>query len=64
MEATDGSGYKHVRDIYGDVRLVLKNAMKYNDERSDAHVTAKTLLAKFEDKWLLLLPKIMQEVNI
>lgn len=61
MQATDDGGYKHVRDIYSDVRLVLKNAMKYNDERSDAHVTAKTLLAKFEEKWLLLLPKIMQE---
>lgn len=61
MEVKDDSGYKNVREIYYDVRWVLKNAMKCNDERSDAHVTAKTLLAKFEEKWLLLLPKIMQE---
>ncbi|KAH9607633.1 hypothetical protein KSS87_018231 [Heliosperma pusillum] len=61
MEIKDGTGYNHVREIYSDVRSVLKNAMKYNDERSDAHVTANTLLAKFEEKWLLLLPKVMQE---
>ncbi|KAK9734185.1 hypothetical protein RND81_04G121200 [Saponaria officinalis] len=61
MEIKDGTGYNHVREIYSDVRSVLKNAMKYNDEKSDAHVTANTLLAKFEEKWLLLLPKVMQE---
>ncbi|XP_027189125.1 transcription factor GTE1-like isoform X2 [Cicer arietinum] len=58
MEAKDGSGYKNVREIYADVRLIFKNAMRYNDEKNDIHVMAKTLLEKFEKKWLLLLPKI------
>lgn len=62
MEAKDGTGYKNVREICADVRLVFKNAMKYNDERSDVHVMAKTLLAKFEEKWLQLLPKVTEEV--
>ncbi|KDP25734.1 hypothetical protein JCGZ_23955 [Jatropha curcas] len=61
MEAKDGTGYKNVREICADVRLVFKNAMKYNDERSDVHVMAKTLLAKFEEKWLQLLPKVTEE---
>ncbi|KAK9049530.1 hypothetical protein SSX86_031501 [Deinandra increscens subsp. villosa] len=61
MEAKDGSGYKNVREICADVRLIFKNAMKYNDERNDVHVMAKTLLAKFEEKWLLLLPKVDEE---
>ncbi|KAG4930926.1 hypothetical protein AAZX31_17G174500 [Glycine max] len=61
MEAKDGTGYKHVREICADVRLVFKNAMKYNDERSDVHVMAKTLLSKFEEKWLQLLPKVTEE---
>lgn len=62
MEAKDGTGYKNVREICADVRLVFKNAMKYNDDRSDVHVMAKTLLAKFEEKWLQLLPKVAEEV--
>ncbi|CAL5322370.1 unnamed protein product [Camellia sinensis] len=63
MEAKDGTGYKNVRDICADVRLVFTNAMKYNnDEKSDVHVMAKTLLAKFEEKWLQLLPKVTEEV--
>lgn len=58
----DGTGYKNVRDICADVRLVFTNAMKYNnDEKSDVHVMAKTLLAKFEEKWLQLLPKVNEE---
>ncbi|KAJ7975094.1 Transcription factor like [Quillaja saponaria] len=61
MEVKDGAGYKNVREICADVRLVFKNAMKYNDERSDVHVMAKTLLAKFEEKWLQLLPKVTDE---
>ncbi|KAF8395221.1 hypothetical protein HHK36_019163 [Tetracentron sinense] len=61
MEAKDGAGYKNVREICADVRLVFKNAMTYNDERSDVHVMAKTLLAKFEEKWLQLLPKVVEE---
>ncbi|GMJ00644.1 IMBIBITION-INDUCIBLE 1, GLOBAL TRANSCRIPTION FACTOR GROUP E1 [Hibiscus trionum] len=61
MEANNGTGYKNVREIYSDVRLVFKNAMKYNDERHDVHIMAKTLLEKFEEKWLLLLPKVAEE---
>eukprot|EP00262_Sarcandra_glabra_P011457 TRINITY_DN2747_c0_g1_i1.p1 TRINITY_DN2747_c0_g1~~TRINITY_DN2747_c0_g1_i1.p1 ORF type:complete len:380 (+),score=103.08 TRINITY_DN2747_c0_g1_i1:172-1311(+) len=61
MEAKDGTAYKNVREIYADVRLVFKNAMTYNDERSDVHVMAKTLLDKFEEKWLQLLPKVIEE---
>ncbi|OIT07284.1 transcription factor gte6 [Nicotiana attenuata] len=61
MEAKDGSCYKHVREISADVRLIFKNAMKYNEERHDVHVMAKTLLGKFEEKWLQLLPKVDEE---
>ncbi|PIN07453.1 hypothetical protein CDL12_19983 [Handroanthus impetiginosus] len=61
MEAKDGTGYKHVREICSDMRLVFKNAMKYNDEKSDVHVMAKTLLEKFEEKWLHFLPKVTEE---
>ncbi|KAL0403469.1 UNVERIFIED_CONTAM: Transcription factor GTE1 [Sesamum radiatum] len=61
MEAKDGTGYKHVREICSDVRLVFKNAMKYNDEKSDVHVMAKTLLEKFEEKWLQFLPRVTEE---
>lgn len=63
MEAKDASGYRNVREVYADVRLVFKNAMKYNDEKDDVHVMAKTLLEKFEEKWLQLLPKVAEEVN-
>ncbi|URE26036.1 BROMO [Musa troglodytarum] len=61
MEEKDGSGYKNVREIYADVRLVFSNAMAYNDDRTDIHVMAKTLLEKFEEKWLQLLPKVVEE---
>ncbi|XP_042059266.1 transcription factor GTE6-like [Salvia splendens] len=61
MEAKDGTGYKNVREVCADVRLILKNAMKYNKERDDVHVMAKTLLDKFETKWLQLLPKVDEE---
>lgn len=61
MEAKDGNGYKNVREICADVRLIFKNAMKYNEERDDVHVMAKTLLGKFEEKWLQLLPKVDEE---
>ncbi|PIA38621.1 hypothetical protein AQUCO_02700086v1 [Aquilegia coerulea] len=61
MEAKDGTGYKNVREICSDVRLVFKNAMTYNDDRNDVHVMAKTLLEKFEEKWLQLLPKVTEE---
>ncbi|KAK7303818.1 hypothetical protein RJT34_14735 [Clitoria ternatea] len=63
MDAKDGSGYKNVREMYSDVRLVFKNAMKYNDEKNDVHIMAKTLLEKFEKKWLQLLPKVAQAEN-
>lgn len=61
MEAKDGTGYSNVREIYADVRLIFKNAMKYNNEKHDVHVMAKTLLEKFEEKWLQLLPKVAEE---
>ncbi|XP_075487981.1 transcription factor GTE6-like [Primulina tabacum] len=61
MEAKDGTGYKNVRELSADVRLIFKNAIKYNEERDDVHVMAKTLLDKFETKWLLLLPKVDEE---
>ncbi|KAF8026270.1 hypothetical protein BT93_F2930 [Corymbia citriodora subsp. variegata] len=61
MGATDGTAYKNVQEICADVRLVFKNAMKYNDEKSEIHVMAKKLLGKFDDKWLLLLPKVTEE---
>ncbi|XP_057429805.1 transcription factor GTE1-like isoform X2 [Lotus japonicus] len=60
MDAKDGSGYKNVREIYSDVRLIFKNAMKYNDRKHDIHVMAKNLLEKFEKKWLQLLPKVVE----
>ncbi|KAG5219163.1 transcription factor GTE [Salix suchowensis] len=61
IESNDGTGYKNVREICVDARLVFKNAMKYNDEKSDVHVMARTLLGKFEEKWLQLLPKVTEE---
>lgn len=61
MEAKDGTEYKHVRDICSDVRLVFQNAMKYNDDKSDVHVMAKTLMEKFEEKWLQFLPRVNEE---
>lgn len=64
MEAKDGTGYKNVREICADVRLIFKNAMKYNSEKDDVHVMAKTLLDKFETKWLQLLPKVDEEVLV
>lgn len=63
MNAQDGSGYKNVREVYSDVRLIFKNAMKYNDECSDVYIMAKTMLEKFELKWLQLLPKVTEEVS-
>ncbi|QCE13238.1 hypothetical protein DEO72_LG11g231 [Vigna unguiculata] len=63
MNAKDGSGYKNVREVYSDVRLIFKNAMKYNNEKHDIHIMAKSLLEKFEKKWLQLLPKIVQAEN-
>ncbi|KAK4485324.1 hypothetical protein RD792_007960 [Penstemon davidsonii] len=61
MEAKDGTVYKHVRDIYSDVRLVFKNAMKYNDDNSDVYGMANILLEILEEKWLQLLPKVTEE---
>ncbi|KAL3648765.1 hypothetical protein CASFOL_005168 [Castilleja foliolosa] len=64
MEARDDTGYKNVREICADVRLVFKNAMKYNDEKDDVHVMAKSLLDKFETKWLQLLPKVDEDEKL
>lgn len=61
MDAKDKTGYKNVRDICEDVRLVFKNAMTYNDDKSDVHVMANTLSDKFEEKWNSLLPKVIEE---
>ncbi|KAL8251748.1 hypothetical protein R6Q59_035441 [Mikania micrantha] len=61
MEAKDGTEYKHVRDICSDVRLIFQNALKYNDDKSDVHQMAKTLLEKFEEKWLQFLPRVAEE---
>ncbi|KAG1331215.1 transcription factor GTE6 [Cocos nucifera] len=61
MEAKDGCRYKNVREIYANVVLVFTNAMTYNDEGSHVHVMAKTLLKIFEEKWLQLLPKVVEE---
>ncbi|XP_010524841.1 PREDICTED: transcription factor GTE6 [Tarenaya hassleriana] len=61
MEAKDGTGYKHVMQIYTDMKLVFENAMKYNEEKSDVYSMAKTLLEKFEEKWAQFLPKVKEE---
>ncbi|KAK4478623.1 hypothetical protein RD792_014112 [Penstemon davidsonii] len=61
MEAKDGTGYKNVREMCADVRLIFKNAIKFNEAKEDVHVMAKSLLDKFETKWLQLLPKVDDE---
>nr|CAD1820387.1 unnamed protein product [Ananas comosus var. bracteatus] len=61
METKDDYRYKNVREICADVRLIFTNAMTYNDEKNDIHQMAKTLLEKFEEKWLQLLPKVVEE---
>ncbi|WJX27987.1 Transcription factor GTE1, variant 2 [Trifolium repens] len=58
MMAKDKSGYKNVREMYEDVKLTFKNAIKFNDKGSDVHEAAKTLLDKLETKWQDLLPKV------
>ncbi|XP_050367760.1 transcription factor GTE1-like [Argentina anserina] len=57
----EAGGYKSVREIYADVRLTFKNAIKYNDEEDDVHLMAQTLLEKIEEKWQQLLPKVIEE---
>lgn len=65
MDAKDTAGYKHVQDVGDDIRLVFTNAMTYNQEGSDVHVMAKTLLDKFDEKWKALLePKLAEEVPL
>ncbi|XP_071710843.1 LOW QUALITY PROTEIN: transcription factor GTE6-like [Rutidosis leptorrhynchoides] len=61
MEAKDGTEYKHVRDIYSDMKLVFQNALKYNEEKTDVYMMAKTLLDKLEEKWLQFLPRVTEE---
>ncbi|KAI5394508.1 hypothetical protein KIW84_061241 [Lathyrus oleraceus] len=63
MKVKDGSGYKNVKEIYADVRLIFNNAMKYNEEKHTIHEMAKTLLYKFEKKWSHLLPKVTKLEN-
>lgn len=58
----EGSEYSNVREIYADVRLVFKNAMRYNEEKDDVYVMAESLLEKFEEKWLTIMPKLVEEV--
>ena len=43
MEAKDGTGYNNVREIYADVRLIFKNAMKYNNEKNDKNYMFRPL---------------------
>ena len=62
MNARDGSGYKNIREIYSDVKLVFENAMKYNDEKNNIENLTKSLLDKFEKKWLHLLPEFAEVV--
>ncbi|CAN6996102.1 unnamed protein product [Brassica rapa subsp. trilocularis] len=57
----EGSEYINVREIYADVRLVFKNAMRYNEEKHDVYVMAESLLEKFEEKWLTIMPKLVEE---
>ncbi|WMV46117.1 hypothetical protein MTR67_039502 [Solanum verrucosum] len=47
MEAKDGSEYRRVIESSVDVKLLFKNAMEYNDGRSDLHLMAKILLENF-----------------
>eukprot|EP00249_Psilotum_nudum_P010059 c22307_g1_i1 orf=128-1282(+) len=62
LEAKDGSGYRHGREMYEDVRLVFRNAMMYNESTTDVHKMAKALLQKFEEKWMTLVePKLLEE---
>jgi len=63
MERKDGSCYTNVREICSDVRLIFANAMKYNDDQNVVHLMAKSLLEKFEEKWLHFLPKVESEVK-
>lgn len=58
----EGSEYSNVREIYADVRLVFKNAMRYNEEKDDVYVMAESLLEKFEEKWLTIMPRLVEEV--
>lgn len=60
MERKDGT-YTNVREICSDVRLIFANAMKYNDDQNVIHLMAKSLLEKFEEKWLHFLPKVESE---
>ncbi|CAH8384518.1 unnamed protein product [Eruca vesicaria subsp. sativa] len=57
----EGSEYSNVREIYADIRLVFKNTMRYNEEKHDVYVMAESLLEKFEEKWLTIMPKLVEE---
>ncbi|XP_010426840.1 PREDICTED: transcription factor GTE6 [Camelina sativa] len=64
MEGKDGTGYKHVMQVYADMLLVFENAMNYNEESSDVYNMAKKLMEKFEEKWAQFLPKVQEEEKI
>jgi hypothetical protein len=61
MEGKDVTTYKNVREICSDVRLIFTNAMTFNDDKHPVHLLAKSLLEKFEEKWLRFLPKVESE---
>ena len=51
--------YKHPDDMILDVRLVFKNAMKFNSPGSDVYVMAQTVWDKFEERWrAAVLPRV------
>lgn len=62
LRSKDGSGYRHVREMCEDVRLVFRNAMIYNESWTDVHKMAKTLWQKFEEKWKMTIePRLIEE---
>lgn len=65
LEAKDGTGYRHVRELCEDVRLVFRNAMLYNDSWTEVHVMAKALLQRFEDRWKVSIePRLLEEEKL
>ncbi|KAI5080345.1 hypothetical protein GOP47_0005824 [Adiantum capillus-veneris] len=65
LEAKDGTGYRHVRELCEDVRLVFRNAMLYNESWTEVHVMAKALLQKFEDRWKVAVePRLIEEEKL
>lgn len=50
--------YKSRRSVANDIRLVFRNAMKYNPPHNSVHISAKELLAFFEDQLLAFAPEL------